>query len=160
MIRSARFTYISITLVFLLLLILKEDVLTSGCTPIIIMISMLRELGVYHGFINEILLSAIVVGLTDIPLVVIFQMIDRLSYLFLDIAIASKKMKTKNPGNIVVLRSVVFIIVFVEKIFWIYNVLFNHVKLGSPSIYVRLMMINTFIGTMVIQSLILSSTKV
>jgi hypothetical protein len=141
------FGYVCITSFLLILQIYYEGILSHGGMSIMIFISLLRESKIYNGYIYEILLSAVVVCFTNISPIMIVHIIDRLSYLLVNIYVKSEKMKTLNPGDVVVFRKLMLVLFSSVKLFWVIMMVGFPIKLGNPSLLTRLLLYDVFIGS-------------
>jgi hypothetical protein len=135
-----RYLYIVTVVIFLALLIMEEGINTQGNLPVIVLISLMRDVGIYKPLINEILLSSLAIGFADVSKVVVLHMLDRLSYLLLDLSMVVSSLKTEHPHDGTFFRRGVILIVIIEKVFLITSITVNNERFGSPSIYVRILL--------------------
>jgi hypothetical protein len=124
-----------------------------GGLPVVIWINLLRETGMYHGVLHEILFSVVFICLTEVKPIVVLYLVDRLTDMLIYIGIILKRPPLGRRGDMRLATSLVLLLVLCEKVAWLYVFVFRRAELGSPSLLVMLLLYVTFGGSCLLRAL-------
>lgn len=126
---------------FLVLTVWKEGFRVCGDLPTIVLIHVARLLGLYNAIITEILLCSIVLLFNEVPKILIPYMLDRLTYIMLDLIFALTKSTTLKPGDVKVGIVMLLALVLAAKMFFV-------IVVRHDSKFVSLLLYAVFYGDM------------
>lgn len=123
------------------ILICQHGYRICGYLPLLVLIHLAKVMKLYDGVITEILLCSIVLLFNNVPKVLIPYMLDRLTYIMLDLILILKKSTTLKKGDVAVGFSILTIMILVSKVFFI-------IVVRHSSNFVMLLLYSIFVGDM------------
>lgn len=121
--------------------------------PIVIWIYLLREVGVYHGVLNEILLSVVVICLNEVKPLTVLYMIDRLTDMLITMVILMKKTTFRRPGDVQMGTVLLLFVILLEKVLWLDCFLLRRDEIGNPSALIMVLLYVQFGGNCLIRTI-------